>query len=204
MHKHFHVFCQFFGLLLPSGAHSLPGPHWYHYSSPGWAGPWERHGDAMILGGSGGVRCHSIAGIWVAFFSRCQRYRCAQAAIAPDGTPTMFGPGTMTPANRSDPHLLVWNQSFSKSFNQGPHGWSPEANSGIYMPLNERKSTNCNTLAVSGPKQSKSVKNCVRSGRGLGHKRVQGTVECQPAGVSISDLLRQLHDGARPAACKRL
>ena len=130
--------------------------------------------------------------------------RCAQAAIAPDGTPTMFGPGTMTPANRSDPHLLVWNQSFSKSFNQGPHGWSPEANSGIYMPLNERKSTNCNTRAVSGPKQSESAKNCVRSGRGLGHKRVQGTVECQPAGLPISDLLRQLHDGARPAACKRL
>ena len=22
------------------------------------------------------VSCHDIAGIWVAFFSRCQRYRC--------------------------------------------------------------------------------------------------------------------------------
>ena len=67
----------------------------------------------MIVGGSGG------------------------AAIAPDGTPTLFGPGTMTPANRSDPELLLWNQSFSKPFNQGPHGWSPEANAGIWMPLNE-------------------------------------------------------------------
>jgi len=25
------------------------------------------------------VSCHDIAGIWVAFFSRCQRYRCGQA-----------------------------------------------------------------------------------------------------------------------------
>ena len=24
------------------------------------------------------VSCHDIAGIWVAFFSRCQRYRCGQ------------------------------------------------------------------------------------------------------------------------------
>ena len=24
------------------------------------------------------VSCHDIAGIWVAFFSRCQRYRCRQ------------------------------------------------------------------------------------------------------------------------------
>ena len=147
MHKRFHVFCQFFGVLLPSGARSLPGPHWYHYSSPGWAGPWKRHGDAMILGGSGGVppqrRWHLGC-----IFLKMPANRCGQAAIAPDGTPTMFGPGTMTPANRSDPELLVWNQSFSKSFNQGPHGWSPEANSGIYMPLNERKSSNGNSLAV--------------------------------------------------------
>ena len=26
----------------------------------------------------GTVSCHDIAGIWVAFFSRCQRYRCGQ------------------------------------------------------------------------------------------------------------------------------
>ena len=26
-----------------------------------------------------GVSCHDIAGIWVAFFSGCQRYRCGQA-----------------------------------------------------------------------------------------------------------------------------
>ena len=26
----------------------------------------------------GVVSCHDIAGIWVAFFSRCQRYRCGQ------------------------------------------------------------------------------------------------------------------------------
>ena len=25
------------------------------------------------------VSCHDIAGIWVTFFSRCQRYRCRQA-----------------------------------------------------------------------------------------------------------------------------
>ena len=27
-------------------------------------------------GDVGHVSCHDIAGIWVAFFSRCQRYRC--------------------------------------------------------------------------------------------------------------------------------
>ena len=26
------------------------------------------------------VSCHDTAGIWVAFFSRCQRYRCGQAS----------------------------------------------------------------------------------------------------------------------------
>ena len=26
--------------------------------------------------GNHSVSCHDIAGIWVAFFSRCQRYRC--------------------------------------------------------------------------------------------------------------------------------
>ena len=29
------------------------------------------------------VSCHDIAGIWVAFFSRCQRYRCQQEASQP-------------------------------------------------------------------------------------------------------------------------
>ncbi len=27
------------------------------------------------------VSCHDIAGIWVAFFSRCQRYRCGQVNL---------------------------------------------------------------------------------------------------------------------------
>ena len=31
------------------------------------------------------VSCHDIAGIWVAFFSRCQRYRCGQGGSIPVG-----------------------------------------------------------------------------------------------------------------------
>ena len=35
------------------------------------------------------VSCHGIAGIWVAFFSRCQRYRCGQACAASVPDPFM-------------------------------------------------------------------------------------------------------------------
>ena len=35
-----------------------------------------RYGEHPITIWRGKVSCHDIAGIWVAFFSRCQRYRC--------------------------------------------------------------------------------------------------------------------------------
>ena len=37
-----------------------------------------RFPQVRLLEGEEAVSCHNIAGIWVAFFSRCQRYRCGQ------------------------------------------------------------------------------------------------------------------------------
>jgi hypothetical protein len=95
-HKRYHVFCQFFGTVLPNGATEPgwhpAGPHWWHYSAPSWAGPWKSHGDSNITGGSGG------------------------AVLSPDGTPSLLA-GTIwlgtvwVPANRSDPELLHWRQT---------------------------------------------------------------------------------------------
>ena len=45
------------------------------------------------------VSCHDIAGIWVAFFSRCQRYRCWQGTASPGVHLRPYGPDTL---------LLLW------------------------------------------------------------------------------------------------
>ena len=39
----------------------------------------------------GCVSCHDTAGFWVAFFSRCQRYRCGQVGAGDAATPTLLG-----------------------------------------------------------------------------------------------------------------
>ena len=36
-----------------------------------------------------GVSCHDITGIWLAFFSRCQRYRCGQGFMQTHARPTV-------------------------------------------------------------------------------------------------------------------
>ena len=52
--------------------------------------------DALASGaleGKNGVSRHDIAGIWVAFFSRCQRYRCQQAKAGLNSIKYLAGAG---------------------------------------------------------------------------------------------------------------
>ena len=61
------------------------------------------------------VRRHGIAGIWVAFFSRCQRYRCRQGSTTPY-------PCTVLVRDDNITHRLT-NGHLATAANPSPPGW---------------------------------------------------------------------------------